>query len=222
MARPRKARRRALAFVAGLAIFGLSVTLGPSVWVALASAGKEYTVANVPPRPVGIVLGAGVNPDGTPSPYLRARLDLGYDLWKAGKVRALLVSGDNREKNYNEPDAMRAYLIGRGVPAAKVVADYAGVDTYATCVRAKVVFGATKMTVVSQAYHVPRVIATCRAVGLDAVGVGDTSVRGANPQLWRTYSTREIGADVKMAIDIISARQPLLGPRETSLDIAVR
>ena len=124
-----------------------------------------------------MVLGAQVYPDGTPSPFLAARLDLAKQLFDAGKVQVLLVSGDNMAPEYNEPDAMRAYLIDAGVPAEKVIADYAGFDTYDSCVRAKRIFGVSKLIMVSQSYHLPRAVATCRTLGVDAAGVGDDTSR---------------------------------------------
>ncbi len=202
---------------------GLAVVTagGPVVYQRVMSAGLMYRVDNVPVRDVALVLGAGVEPSGRPSPYLAARLDLGYELFKAGKVRAILVSGDNGEAYYNEPDAMRRYLIAKGVPAEKVVADYAGFDTYASCVRADRIFGTRSVIVVTQTYHLARALATCRALGLDAVGVGDESVRALSPDVWRWGQIRELPAAVKMAWDLGSRRVPLLGPRETSLDKAL-
>ena len=78
------------------------------------------------------------------------------------------MSGDNGAREYNEPDAMRRYLVDAGVPADKVVADYAGFDTYDSCSRAQRIFGVDRLTVVTQDYHLPRAVATCRALGLDA------------------------------------------------------
>ena len=85
----------------------------------------------------------------------------------------VLVSGDNMAPEYNEPDAMRGYLIDAGVPAEDVVADYAGFDTYDSCARAKRIFGVSELIMVTQSYHLPRAVATCRALGVDATGVGD-------------------------------------------------
>lgn len=186
-----------------------------------ASAGRMYTVDTAPRRDVALVFGASVRPDGRPSAYLAARLDLALELYQRGTVRAILVSGDNGEEHYNEPEAMSAYLIARGVPASQVVADYAGFDTYASCVRARKVFGATEVIAVSQTYHLPRAIATCRGVGVDAIGVGDDSVAGRWPQTWAAGRAREIPALYKMAYDLISHRTPVLGDRETSLDVAL-
>lgn len=204
--------------VAAAAALGFAGCTGYAV---AASAERVSTVADVPGTPVAIVLGAEIYPDGTPSPFLRGRLEVAKALFEAGKVQAILVSGDNRADHYNEPDGMRNYLIRAGVPAAKVVADYAGLDTYDTCVRAKVIFGVSAATMVTQSYHLPRTVATCRAVGIDAWGVGDDSVRGYH-EVWNYGSFREWLANVKMIWDVVSRRQPILGPRETSLDQAIK
>lgn len=204
-----------------LTLLGAAIVTAPWAYTRLVTLGSSYSATTVPQRDVALVLGAGVLPDGQPTDYLRARLDLGYQLYQSGKVRAILVSGDNGEIHYNEPEVMRNYLIAKGIPARKVVADYAGFDTYASCVRAQKVFGTTSLTVVTQSYHLPRALTICRQLGLDAVGVGDDTVRGISRETWVVGHLREVGADWKMAWDLTSSRQPLLGPRETSVDEAL-
>ena len=193
----------------------------PTLYAWGSTLGRTYTSATVPVRDVALVLGAEVLPNKSPSNFLKARLDIAYDLWKAGKVKVILVSGDNGDVHYNEPDAMRSYLIGRGVPDGKVVADYAGFDTYDSCVRAVRIFGVTSATLVTQSYHMPRALATCRTIGLDAVGVGDETVKTTSPDTWRNGAVREIPAGIKMAYDLISRRQPILGDRQTAIDTAL-
>lgn len=207
--------------VAGLGV-AVVVVGGPLLYQKVLSAGNIYLAENVPQRDVALVLGAGVQPDGHPSPYLAARLDLAHELFRTGRVKVLLVSGDNGERHYNEPDAMRRYLIAKGVPEGKVVADYAGFDTYDSCVRAVRIFGVTNAVVVTQTYHLARAVATCRAVGLDAVGVGDDTVQSLSRDMWSRGQMREVPAAVKMAWDIGTRRQPVLGPRETSVDQALK
>ena len=165
-------RRGTVALVSAGFLAGAAV-LGSVGWVRATASGHTYAdrdLALVPPTPVALVLGAQVYPSGTPSPFLAGRLDLAKRLYDAGLVDVLLVSGDNGAREYNEPDAMRRYLVDAGVPADKVVADYAGFDTYDSCARAQRIFGVDRLTVVTQDYHLPRAVATCRALGLDAVG----------------------------------------------------
>lgn len=207
---------RATAITLGLLI---AAALAPTGYAFAASAGRIAALDQLAPRPVAVVFGAATFADGTPSAFLKGRLDVAYDLFRQGIVRVILVSGDNRRANYNEPDAMRTYLINRGVPANKVVADYAGFDTYATCVRAVRIFGVHQAILVSQTYHLPRAIATCRAVGLDAWGAGDDSVR-VSPD-WTQGWWRELPANAKAAIDVGTGTQPLLGRREDSVTRAL-
>ncbi|MFC0506532.1 SanA/YdcF family protein [Micromonospora costi] len=137
-------------------------------------------------------------------------------------MRAILVSGDNRSADYDEPGAMRRWLVDRGVPERRVVRDDAGLDTYDSCARAKRIFGVDRATVVTQSFHLPRAVSLCRRLGIDANGVGDeTAERYAGR--WWVSSTREYGACVKATLDLLSGRDPAhLGDRETGVDDALR
>lgn len=197
----------------------VAVVAGSVAYARAASAGHLYREADVPPAPVALVLGAQVHPNGMPSAFLAARLDVARRLYAAGKVQVLLVSGDNMAIEYNEPEAMRDYLIARGVPADRIVADYAGFDTYDSCFRARDIFGVTDLVVVSQTYHLPRAVGTARRLGLNATGVGDDSAR--HTLAWRRGYLRDQLACVKTVIDLLTHRQPVLGQRETGVDRAL-
>ena len=218
--RDRRWVRRTLVGVLGLGLAALATVAGSVVFVRAAASGHVFTESEVPAAPVALVLGASVSPDGTPSPFLAARLEVARRLYLSGKVKVLLVSGDNLAPEYNEPDAMRRYLVAAGVPAEKVVADYAGFDTYDSCVRAQQVFGVTDLIVVTQDYHLPRAVATCQRLGVRANGVGDESSRQYR-RAWLRGAVRDQVACVKTVLDLASARQPVLGPRETSVDRAL-
>lgn len=205
----------------GVSVLGTAGGGGTAGYVRAASRPYLFTIDTAPVVPVGLVLGAEVSPDGTPSPFLRGRLDVARQLYDAGKIKVIIVSGDNGTVAYDEPTAMRDYLINAGVPASQVVADFAGFDTYDSCYRARDVFGVTQLVLISQAYHLPRSVVTCRALGLDAIGVGDTSAR-AYPAVWRSGERREVLANLKMIYDLVTQRVPVLGPRETSVDTALR
>jgi vancomycin permeability regulator SanA len=208
-------RVRGALFGAGVGLAGVMLLGGSIGYVRITAAGHLYSESDVPPAPVALVLGARVFPDGTPSPFLAARLDVAHRLYLDGKVRVVVVSGDNMAKEYNEPDAMRAYLINAGMPAEAVIADYAGFDTYDSCARASRIFGIKQLIVVTQSYHLPRAVATCRALGVDATGVGDDSVR--HGVAWRRGLIRDQLACVKTVIDLITRRDPVLGKPETSV-----
>ena len=198
----------------------LLVGLGPWLWVTTGSRGHIHTLEDAPSAPVALVLGAGLNPDGTPSPFLAGRLEVAAGLYESGRVQVVLVSGDNRVVNYDEPTAMRDWLVERGVPASDVVLDFAGRDTYDSCTRAKRIFGVEQVIVVSQGYHLPRAVTTCRTVGLDAQGVGDwTAERYA--AVWASGARREKLAAVKTVLDVATGRDPVLGPPETSVQDAL-
>jgi vancomycin permeability regulator SanA len=208
--------------LAALLVLAVLAGAGPTAYVVAASLGRVTTVEKAPPQPVAIVFGASVYTDGTPSPYLRARLDLAYELYAAGTVRAVLVTGDNGTRSYDETTAMRQYLIGRGVPEVKVVGDYAGFDTYDSCVRARRIFGVESAILTTQSYHVPRAIAVCRSVGVDAWGVGDGFAPPKDPGQWFAYSAREWPANVKVVWDLITQRQPTLGRHEAGIEQALQ
>lgn len=218
---PRRWVRRAVV-TGGLAV-GLAVLTmaAGGLWVSARSAGHVHAEATVPAAPVALVLGAEVYPGGTPSPFLAARLDIARRLLAAGKVKAIVVSGDHGHWDYDEPGAMQVYLIARGVPAQQIVLDYAGFDTYDSCSRARRVFGVRQAIVVTQSYHIERAVALCRQLGVDASGVGDDTVRIYRNPWWHSVF-RERGAVVKALVDVLSHRDPVfLGRPETGVEDAL-
>ncbi|NBE80680.1 SanA/YdcF family protein [Micromonospora rubida] len=219
--RTRWLRRVVVAAVVGAALLA-GGTVASVQWIRGGAEGHIFAERDVPDAPVALVLGTKVHPDGTPSPFLTARLEIARRLLAAGKVRAILLSGDNMNPDYDEPTAMRRWLLDQGVPAEKVVLDYAGFDTYDSCARAKRIFGVERATVVTQSFHLPRAVAVCRRLGVDASGVGDETAREYD-RTWRISSTREYGACVKAAVDLLSGRDPAhLGRRETGVEDALR
>ncbi|MFC5907637.1 SanA/YdcF family protein [Streptacidiphilus monticola] len=207
-------RRRRVAFQA-LCLLTL-LALAPSAWVYAEAAGRLRTVADAPSAPVAVVFGAGLDPvSGAPSPYLKGRLDAALALYREGRVRALLVTGDNSRTDYDEPDAMRDYLVRNGVPARLVVRDYAGFDTWDSCARAHRIFGVDRAVLVSQEFHIRRAVTLCQAAGIESWGVG---VPGPHDATWVYGVVREVGAAGKAALDTAFHPDPhFLGPRETSL-----
>ncbi|MEK7673150.1 MAG: ElyC/SanA/YdcF family protein [Patescibacteria group bacterium] len=121
---------------------------------------------------VAIVFGAGVKADGKPSDILKDRLITAAELYKNGYVKNILVSGDNRYENYNEPEAMAKYLVEvAGVNEKDVTADFAGRRSFDTCKRAREIFGVEKAILVTQKYHLYRTLFTCNNLGVESVGV---------------------------------------------------
>ena len=218
--RQRHSRRRLVIGALGVLVLLAVLALGPWAYVSLSSRGHVHRFDDAPSAPVALVLGAGLNPDGTPSPFLAGRLEVARALYASGRVKVLLVSGDNRVRDYDEPTAMRDWLVANGVPADAVVRDFAGRDTYDSCTRATRIFGVQRALVVSQGYHLPRAVTTCRAVGIDAEGVGDWTAR-RYPAQWTAGERRERLAAAKTVVDLVTGRDPVLGPVETSVQDAL-
>ena len=154
-----------------LGLLGLFGLLLPRFILLLYAKPRTFTVTTVPPRRVAIVFGAGLWRDGTPTPVLQDRVQTAANLYFNGKVKKLLMSGDNRFVEYNEPEAMRQFALSLGVPDEDIVLDYAGRRTYDTCYRARDIFRADSVILVTQDFHLPRALFLCNMLGVDAVGV---------------------------------------------------
>ena len=165
-------------------------------------------VADAPSRPVAIVFGAAGD-------ILTDRVTTGVELYKAGKVKKLLMTGDNGRDGYNEPQTMKDQAIAEGVPAQDIACDYAGFRTYDSVYRAHAIFGVTSALLVTQRYHLPRALFLARRLGIpDAVGV-DAAKRPYVGQ-W-SFDIREVAA-VEVAwlqAVIIRPRPKFLGKQET-------
>lgn len=176
----KKNSRRGVLFRSAL-VAGALVLWGPTIYVNLATRSVRYELSRVnmrdiPHHSVGIVLGAALRKKGTePSAYLKWRIDTAVKLYKAGKVDMLLMSGDGSYYDHDEPYIMRREAIAQGVPANKIEMDKFGFDTYDSCTRAMRLRNITSAIVVTQGYHLPRAVYSCRVIGMDAVGVNAQS-----------------------------------------------
>lgn len=132
---------------------------------------RTFSVDEVKHERVGIVFGAGLLRDGSAGPVLSDRVQTAVELYLAGKVDKLLMSGDNRFIEYNEPEAARQYALERGVPDEDIVLDYAGRRTYDTCYRAKHIFGVNSAILITQDFHMERALFLCSWFGIDSTGV---------------------------------------------------
>ena len=153
----------------------------------------------LPGRRVGLVFGCDPRFQGRENLYFRYRIDAAAALWQAGKLRGLIVSGDNRSRYYNEPDKMRRALIARGIPGDRIVCDYAGLRTLDSVVRAKEIFGVGEITFISQRFQNERAAYLAAANGMAVDGFNARDVAGQGG--YKT-KTREIGARVKMWLDV--------------------
>lgn len=146
---------------------------------------------DIPNLPVAIVFGAGYTRQGL-SPILQDRVVTGVNLYKAGKVRKLLMTGDNGLVSHNEPEAMCQAALQMGVPRRDIVLDYAGFRTYDSLYRARDIFGVQQAILVTQAYHLPRACYIARSLGIEAVGV--PADRRKYGPVMRRYVLREFFA----------------------------
>ncbi len=197
-----------------LLALGLLVLFGPRIVTSFFSWSHVFNVATTPSAPVAIIFGAGLTRSGEPTAILKDRVETGAQLYFAGKVQKLLMSGDNRFLNYNEPEAMRQYAMSLGVPSVDIVLDYAGRRTYDTCYRARAIFGLDSVLLVTQGFHLPRALFLCNAVGLQAVGV-EANNHHYWPPLLLIWNVREQLATVGAFIDVYVSRPlPVLGAPE--------
>ena len=203
--RPRLPRTRAGRRGLVQAVMALCVlALLPSTWMYVVTGDRLRTTADVPRTEVAVVFGAGLW-DGEPSPYRGHRLDAAAKLYRENRIKVVLVTGDNSREDYDEPDAMRAYLTRHGVPDARIVSDYAGFDTWDSCVRARKIFGVDKSVLISQGFHIRRAVALCQAAGVTSYGIG---VEAKHDVTWYYGGTREILAAGKAALDAVRERGP--------------
>ncbi len=200
-----------LRFLFGLAFVILVLPRLLTFWQARA---RIYDPAAVPTERAAIVFGAGLWRDGTPTPVLRDRVATAAQLYFDGRVEKLLMSGDNRFVDYNEPAAMRDYALSLGVPEDAIVLDYAGRRTYDTCYRARAIFGLERAILVTQRFHLPRALFLCRQLGVESVGV-PADRRTYQQRAVFYWNAREFLATTAAFWDVFIARPlPVLGQPE--------
>ena len=210
--------KKKLFWLLGLALGGMMVgALFVSVAAAAihrASASRIFDQAEqVPVNEVGLVLGTSKESGGPgmPNPHFYNRIEAAAALYRAGRVKHLLLSGDNGTRGYDEPADMRAALIERGVPADALTVDDAGFRTLDSVVRAKEVFGQTRLTIITDRFHAYRAVFLAEHYGIDAVAFPSAEVEVR----WSFRArTREWFADVKACLDlyVLHTKLRFLGP----------
>lgn len=183
-----------------------------AVWAAR---GRIFSDVNqIPFTKVGLLLGTSDRIGGRENLYFRYRIDAAVEVWNSGKIETLIVSGDNRSRYYNEPKKMREALISRGIPADRIVSDFAGLRTLDSVVRAKEIFGADTVLLISQRFHNERAIYIAKAHGINAYGYAAQDVETSAGIKTRL---REVGARVKMWLDVqfLKTRPKHLGEMES-------
>lgn len=209
-------RGKILAAFAVLLIGSIGSIVGANQICQRAAKDKIFrSVESVPQSDVGLVLGTGkLTQRGNPNLHFNQRIEAAANLYLARKVRCLLVSGDNHVVGYDEPTDMRDALVAAGVPADKIVCDYAGFRTLDSVIRAKIVFGLSRLTIVTEEFHCPRAVWIAQRHGLDAVAFAAPDVQSRR-WTWRVKA-REHLARVACALDLyVLHRGPKFsGPKE--------
>ena len=184
-----------------LCILGLGVVYGISDYMERHTVGRILSSGEAQKLDADgiLVLGCRVHEDGSPSLMLADRLEKGIELYESGASARLLMSGDHGRSEYDEVNTMKAFAVEQGVPSEAVFMDHAGFSTYDSIYRAKDVFQAEKIIVVSQEYHLSRALYIAERLGLDAYGVAaaDISYQGATYRSLREAAAR--GKDFLLA-----------------------
>ena len=156
-----------------LAVVLAAAVLGVSAYVVADARPRVLAPEDKPPEGLDciLVLGCGVRPDGSPSDMLEDRMKRAIQLYQAGWSDVLLLSGDNRAADYNEVGVMKAYALAHGVPEKALVLDHAGLCTYDSMYRAGAIFGAARVVVITQEFHISRALYIGKALGLECWGV---------------------------------------------------
>jgi vancomycin permeability regulator SanA len=191
------------------ALLLVSLPLGLGYYVDWSTSDLRFRdPQQVPLKPVAIVFGAEVYRNGQLSPMLAARVQQAVEVYRLGRVRKILMTGDNSRTDYDEVTAMKRYATELGVPAEVVYLDYAGFSTYESCYRAREIFGVRDAVVITQGFHLPRAVYTCAHLGIKVVGL-ETNDRGNYlKRVIARHMAREILATVKALWDV-HLRKPL-------------
>lgn len=190
--------KRILLVLAGLALVVSLCVLGVNIFVKSSVSDRIVTVEKAKDLNADciIVLGAGLRPDGNPTWMLEDRIKVGDELYKNHAAPKIIMSGDHGRESYDEVNAMKKYAKNEGVPSKDIFMDHAGFETYDTMYRARDVFGAKKVIIVTQQYHLYRAMYAAKKLGLDAYGVSATKRKYDNKQWIRDI--REWLARVKI------------------------
>jgi SanA protein len=199
-----------------LCIGVIAILLASNSWVILSTQSRVYkNTDSISHYPVALVLGTSYRTkSGKPNPFFENRISMAAELYKSGKVRHFLLSGDNRSKYYNEPSEMRKALIKAGVPAAAITRDFAGFRTLDSIVRSKEIFGQNKIAIITQPFHSYRALFIADYYHIEAIAMvaPDSRLRATV-----MVNIREFFARPMAIIDLyfLKTEPHHLGPKET-------
>ena len=210
----RRGLRRVVIFLLVLALAGVGLVAYANFMPVWLSRGRLFSDAkDLPETKVALVFGTTDRVNGRENLYFRYRIDAAVRVWKSGKIKTIIVSGDNRSQYYNEPEKMKQALTERGIPAGRIVCDFAGLSTLDSVVRAKEIFGTDSILVISQRFQNERAIYLAKAHDIEAYGFDaqDVETRGG-----AKTKIREVGARVKMWLDVnfLKTRPTHMGEKE--------
>lgn len=210
-----------IGFVLFVALVVVGVPLGINAWVcastrsAFESQAQAAANADAFEADAIVVLGAGINWDGSPSAVLKDRLDVADGLYNAGVAPKIIMSGDNSDSSYNEVMAMAKYAKANGIPAEDIFCDHAGLSTYDSMYRLKNVFNVQRCVIVTQEYHLYRAVYDARGFGIDARGVASDLSDYSDKD---SYEQREFFARIKDFFGIITKMEPQTKSEPVSLN----
>ncbi|WP_284463320.1 ElyC/SanA/YdcF family protein [Chryseobacterium sp.] len=169
----------------------------------------SYNIKDVPETKTALLLGTGKTlSNGMPNAYFYNRIKAATDLYKSGKIQYIIVSGDNSSKDYNEPEDMQFALVQQGVPQDRIILDHAGFRTLDSVVRAKDIFGQTKIVIISQKFHNERAVFLAQKNGIQAFGYNAEDV---NKYAGLKTNLREYLAKAKAYWDLLFGIEPKFG-----------
>ncbi len=207
-------RRNALLAAAAALALAYACSSAASAVISSSAEGLCHSeIESMPYRHCGLLLGCARKlSNGNDNIFFRHRIDAAIKLYHAGKIEAVIVSGDNHVRSYDETTEMRDELMKGGVPAGRIVCDYAGFRTLDSVARAKEVFGQESITVISQQFHNERAIFIAKARGIDAIGFNASD---PPPIYGLKVKLRESVARVRCVLDVylFKSSPKFLGPK---------
>ena len=175
----------------------------------------SYDIQKLPNEKVGLLLGTSkILKSGWRNLYFFNRIDAAEQLYKSGKIKYILISGDNSTKDYSEPEDMQAELLKRGIPADKIVLDFAGFRTLDSVVRAKEIFGQNSFIIISQKFHNERAVFLAQHYGIKAYGF---NAKDVNKYFGFKTKVREYFARAKVFVDFLLGVEPKFGGEKVEI-----
>ncbi len=190
-----------------LFVFSLISILWANSTINKQTENKIYTETDsIPENNVGLLLGTSkFLRNGNSNQYFENRISATVQLYKTGKIKNIVISGDNSRKDYNEPEDMKNELIKRGIPENRIYLDFAGFRTYDSVFRMKEIYGQNSFTIISQEFHNQRAVYIANSLNLNAIGFNAKDVNAYNG--FKT-KIREKFARVKVFIDLFFDKKP--------------